>query len=169
MKKIFLLLLSLFLISCSKNSHEEFKSLDENALSQKIIEFQNNNETDKVIDGINFFVDKYPKSEKTANYLKILATIYAGNKKNFNQAITLYKKIIKQYPESKVAPDAYFALGFIYSNELKDYNNAKLYYTEFINKFPDHEAIESAKFEVQYLGKSEEEILNSLQNNLSGQ
>jgi TolA-binding protein len=166
MKKLAFLLPALFLISCGNNS--EFSSLDEEALNQKIIGLQNNNETEKIIEGINVFVDKYPESKKTADYLRTLATIYANEKKNFNQAITLYKKIINKYPESKVAPDAYFSLGFIYSNELKDYNNAKVYYTEFINKFPNHEAVESAKFELQYLGKSEDEILNILQNNVSG-
>jgi len=169
MKKIVVMLMSIFLISCGDKSSEEFKLLDENALSEKIIELQNNNETDKVIEGIKFFVDKYPQSERSAEYLKTLGIIYSGDKKNYNQAITVYKKIINQYPESKVTADAYFALGFIYSNQLKDYNNAKLYYTEFINKFPEHEAVESAKFEIQYLGKSEEEILNSIQKKISGE
>ena len=167
MKKLICLLLALFLISFGKDSSEEFKSLDEEALSQKIIELQNNKEIERVITGMNVFVDKFPKSERTADYLKGLAVLYVSNKKDFNQAITLYKKIINKYPESNVAPDAYFALGFIYSNDLKDYNNAKLYYTEFINKFPEHEAVESAKFELQYLGKSEEEVLDFLQSKLS--
>jgi len=164
MKILTLLFLALFLVSCG-NSSGEFSSLNENELSKKILELQNNNETDKIIDGMNIFIDKYPNSKKTPDYLKTLATIYAGSKKNFNQAITLYKKIINKYPKSEVTPDAYFALGFIYNNELQDYNNAKLYYTEFINKFPNHEAIESAKFELQFLGKSEDEILKALQNN----
>jgi len=169
MKKLVFLFIALFLMSCGNNSSKEFSSLDENALSQKILELQDNNEKEKVITALNVFVDKYPQSEKTADYLKVLAAIYAGDKKNINQAITLYKKIINKYPESKVVPEVYFTLGFIYSNNLKDYNNAKLYYTEFIKKFPDHEAVESAKFEVQHLGKSEEEVLNSLQNSISGE
>jgi outer membrane protein assembly factor BamD (BamD/ComL family) len=168
MKKSVFLLLALFLISCGSDSSKEFSSLNEEALSQKIMELQNNNEIDKTISAINVFVDKYPESENAANYLKLLAAIYANDKNNVNQAITVYKKIINKYPESNIAPETYFALGFIYSTELKDYNSAKLYYTEFINKFPDHEAVESAKFEIQHLGKSEEEILNSLQNRLPG-
>lgn len=169
MKKLAFLFITIFLISCGNKSSKEFASLDEETLSQKITELQNSDQTEKFIDALNFFVDKYPQNEKTPDYLKALASIHANYRKNINQAITLYKKIINKYPESNAAPDAYFTLGFIYSNELKDYNSAKSYYNEFINKFPEHEAVESAKFEVQHMGKSEEEILKSLESTISGQ
>lgn len=164
MKK-FLSLMTLFLLfSCGKNESDNLKSLNENELIAKMNEFYNNKDFIKTAECINIFVEKFPQDPKSPIYLKNLALIYTNDIKDINLAITQYKKIINQYPNSNEAPNAYFTLGFIYANELKDFTNAKYYYEEFIKRFPNHEAIESAKFELANLGKSPEEIINTIQN-----
>jgi outer membrane protein assembly factor BamD (BamD/ComL family) len=168
MKKLFLLVLSLIIISCGKKNEEDLNSLNENELSAKISEFYQKHDLHKVIECINIFVNKFPQSEKAPEQLKNLALIYSNEMKDMNQAITQYKRIINDFPQSKESPNAYFTLGFIYSNELKDYSNAKFYYEEFIKRFPNHEAASSAKFELETLGKGTEEILNKLQNSETG-
>jgi outer membrane protein assembly factor BamD (BamD/ComL family) len=168
MKKLFLFVLSLIIISCGKKDSVDLNALNEDDLTAKINEFYQNKDFTKTIESINIFVTRFPQSPKAAENLKNLALIYTNDLKDMNSAITQYKRIIKDFPQSKECPNAYFTLGFIYNNELKDLSNAKFYYEEFIKLYPDHEAAQSAKFELENLGKNTDEIINKLQMNETG-
>jgi hypothetical protein len=50
----------------------------------------------------------------------------------------------------------------VYENSLQDYGKAKTVYTEFIRKYPESELVEDARISIRNLGKSPEEILESL-------
>jgi outer membrane protein assembly factor BamD (BamD/ComL family) len=55
-----------------------------------------------------------------------------------------------------------FMQAYVYENSLQDYGKAKTVYTEFIRKYPESELVEDARISIRNLGKSPEEILESL-------
>ena len=58
---------------------------------------------------------------------------------------------------------ALFMKAFLFDESLKDVENARKYYQEFIDKYPNHEFAKQAKLLMENLGKSQEEVLKSLQ------
>jgi TolA-binding protein len=78
------------------------------------------------------------------------------------KALSLYDWILEQYPDHEKAPQALFLKAFTYDNNLNDTANARKNYTAFLEKFPEDEFADDTKFLLENLGKSDEEILESL-------
>lgn len=60
---------------------------------------------------------------------------------NFNDAIKIYRKILKVYPESPNSYRALFLSGLLYSQNLKDDKKAKETFQEFLEKYPNGEKL----------------------------
>ena len=76
----------------------------------------------------------------------------------FNEAVTVYEKLIDTFPESENRSKAVFMLGFLYANELNEPAQGGNYYRMMLEEYPDHELAVSAKFELDNLGKNSAEI-----------
>ncbi|MCB0572435.1 MAG: tetratricopeptide repeat protein [Phaeodactylibacter sp.] len=81
----------------------------------------------------------------------------------FTKALKLYEKINTRYPEYEKAPLALFMRAFTLDNDLKRYDEARVLYEEFLAKYPDHDFAEDARAVLENLGKTDEEILQMLE------
>ncbi len=89
----------------------------------------------------------------------------ARSMRTFPKAMSLYDWLIKDYPDHEKTPTAMFIKGFILEQDYDLIDEAREVYTEFLIKFPEHEMAESAQFLLNNLGKSDEEILQSIESN----
>ncbi len=101
--------------------------------------------------------------EEAAKALYKAAGIYHSVLRQPHKALSLYQQIGMHFSETKIAAQAAFLYAYILANEIKNYEMAKKAYYAFIQKYPNHPLVEAAKQELQVLGKSPEEILDSLQ------
>ena len=84
------------------------------------------------------------------------------------KAIELFDWLTTQYPQHPRGITALFLKGFVIDNDLKDYTRAGEVYNEFLTRYPTHEFAESAKFMLQNLGKSDEELIQMLEEKNKG-
>ncbi len=76
----------------------------------------------------------------------------------YQEAVSVYNKLIKKYPQSKFAPQAQFMIGFIYANEVQDLDLAAKAYEKFLLVYPDHDMAKDAKWELDHLGEDINDI-----------
>jgi TolA-binding protein len=157
-KYLFLVLISLFVISCSKITDQEYfdqanKFLKENKINEAITSFEN-------------LVNDYPESDITTKALVQLASIYQNQsvkniktEESFNRAQKYFMQVYEKYPDSEEAPKSLFMAGYILANDLQKYDDATKSYSLFIEKYPSHPLAVSAKEELDNMGLSPEEIL----------
>ena len=87
----------------------------------------------------------------------------ARSLQTLDKALFLYDWIIKKYPEHPRAAQSLFLKAFTLDNDLNQFEEAKKLYEEFLQKYPKNEFAPSAQFLLDNLGKSDEELLESLQ------
>lgn len=111
----------------------------------------------------------FPKSALASEALFEAAKLYQsksipGMSDNaaYEKAVESYTSVYEKYPDSPEAPLAMFMTGFLYANEMKQYQAAKTAFEKFLKQYPEHEMAESARLEIQNMGKSPEELLNSV-------
>lgn len=64
-----------------------------------------------------------------------------SEKGNFNDAIKIYRRILKLYPQSPNSYRALFLIGLVYSQDLKDDKKANTIFQEFLEKYPNGEEL----------------------------
>ena len=80
-------------------------------------------------------------SEKKSEQ-QLYAEAQAYSKKgNFNDAIEVYRKILKLYPDSQNSYRALFLMGLVYSKDLKDEKKAETIFQKFSEKYPNGEEL----------------------------
>jgi TolA-binding protein len=99
---------------------------------------------------------------KAAEYLHKGAET-ARSLQTIDKAILLYDWIIERYPDHPRAAQSLFLKAFTLDNNLKNYDEARALYEEFLKKYPENEFVASAQFLLENLGKSDEELLETLQ------
>ena len=87
----------------------------------------------------------------------------SGSLGQSNAALAIYDWILKYYPDHARTPQALFLKAFTYDSGLKDFDNARIYYQQFLDKYPTDDFAPSAKFLLDNLGKDDEELLKTLQ------
>jgi len=81
---------------------------------------------------------------------------------NPRKAIAIYDNILKMFPNHDLAPESLFMKGFLLDSELGKINDARQIYQKFINKYPNNEFADDTAFLLKNLGKSDNEILETL-------
>ncbi len=81
-----------------------------------------------------------------------------------DKALEYYEQVYTNYPNDKYASEALFMHAFTLDNDLKRYDEAKVLYETFLKKYPKDDFTDDAQFLLKNLGKSEEEIFQSLEN-----
>ncbi len=159
-KVIWIFVLSVLVISCSKTSDEDLYKLG--------IEELKNNNIEQAYKYFEQLVDEHPQSELAAESLFLMADILQNKPadkeiqiENYKKSVELYLKVQYDFSNSEKAPQALFMAGFVASELLKDYDAAAMHYKRFIKIYPDHELAVSVREEINNLGKTPEEILTS--------
>ena len=81
----------------------------------------------------------------------------------FISACTIEEEFSEEFPDHERAPTVLFIKGFMLEQEFRQTDEARAIYEEFLIKYPDDQMANSAKFLLENLGKSDEEILQSLE------
>ncbi len=79
------------------------------------------------------------------------------------KALSIYEWISDQYSQHPKAPQALFLRAFTLDNELQQKDRAKSLYEKFIAEYPNDEFADDAAFLLENLGKSNEEIIQSFE------
>lgn len=116
----------------------------------------------KYVDGAEAYALIKPEDKNTPKYLYQAAEI-ARSLRTMPKAMSLYDWILDKYPDHEKSPTVMFIKGFILEQEFKQEEEAKALYQQFIERYPDHEMASSAKFLLENIGKSDEEILQSIE------
>ena len=114
------------------------------------------------INNCEMFALVNPNDKRTPNYLDAAAQL-AHRMHMFGKALDLYDWILEKHPDYEKASTAMFVKGFILDSELKRYDEARQVYTEFLEKYPETMLARDVKTSLEFLGKSDEEILQALQ------
>ncbi len=87
----------------------------------------------------------------------------ARSLQTLDKALFLYDWIMDRYPDHPRAAQSLFLKAFTLDNDLNQFEEARKLYEEFLQKYPNNEFAPSAQFLLENLGKSDEELLESLQ------
>ena len=122
----------------------------------------NKNKGQMYVDVCEAYALGLPDSDQAPVNLYKAAEI-ARTLRTFPKTLSIYDWIINKYPAFDKAPTALFLKGFIIENELKNTKLAKSMYEEFLQKYPSHDLADDVKFLVENIGKSNEEILQLIE------
>lgn len=171
MKFLPLVMLAMFLVSCSqqsKRTEDQYINDAKTKLDEK--------KFDEAVADYRELLKNYPKSDKAIFAYNQIAGIQIENLKNYEGAISTYKELAAAFPDKKEAKQALFMVAFIYDETLKDKENAKASYKSFLEKYPtdtdpNDKMSESAKTMLQVLesGKSIEDMIQQKINEMGGQ
>ncbi len=157
-KYLFLVLIPLLIISCSKTSDQEY--FDQ---AKKLLDEQ---KTEEAVQTLQSLINEYPESKIAPKALIQLAQLYQNQLdknfkiiESFNEAEKYFMQVYEKYPDSEEAPKALFMSGFILANDLMKYDEATSRYKLFLEKYPSHPLAVSAKEELDNMGLTPEEIL----------
>jgi len=79
------------------------------------------------------------------------------------KAMSIYDWLLEEYPDYEKTPTVYFLKGFMLENNVEDKEGAREIYSDFLAKYPDHDMADDVKFLLANLDKSDEEILEILE------
>ena len=104
------------------------------------------------------FSQDYPKDDKSADYLFKAAGISRATGQ-YKKAISFYERVYNKYPDYTYAIEALYQQGLVYDDHLNDSARARNIYEAVIEKYPAHQYAKDAKQLIEYLGKSDEELI----------
>jgi len=116
----------------------------------------------KYVDACEAFGLGYPNHPDAAENIFKAAEV-AKSLRTFNKSLSLYDWVIDKYPTSDKAATSLFLKGFIIENNLGNDEKAKELYNKFISTYPDHDLADDVAFLIENLGKSDEEILEMIE------
>lgn len=103
-----------------------------------------------------------PQAESTPEFLFKAAEV-AKSIQTFTKSLSIYDWLIEKYPSYEKTPTSMFLKGFIIENNLGSDSLALVAYNDFIAKYPNDDLVDDAQFLIQNLGKSDEEILEMIE------
>jgi TolA-binding protein len=168
MKRIsFIIIVAIMLGSCS-NKEEKNKKLAnivkmENRFSQSL----NSQKFDAVLarelaDEYVKFSNEFKSDTNTPRMLYKAAILNLKYIPDQNKAVDLFIRLKERYPKYKDTPMALYTAAYIYNDLLKNTEKAKECYELLIKDYPDHYLTKEAKVLVQFVGKSDEQLLNAI-------
>ena len=81
---------------------------------------------------------------------------------DYQGAAGVFERIHDDYPEFSKSGEALFMLAFTYDENLRDYDRARELYERFLEENPDHTFADDTEMLLKNLGKTDEEMLQSL-------
>lgn len=162
---IFILTISLFLSSCLSEQQklkQEIESIEYD-LKNKVFMRTPDSLFEAVINMRNSYMVIYPTD--TAVVLPFMQRNIqdAFAIENYDLAEQALVQYIDSFPEAKDTPIKRFILGFeVYEKGMKRNEKAEEVYLSFIHDYPDHPLLTDVLAALEFLGKSDEEVLEML-------
>lgn len=156
-------LLALSLWSCENDQQEGLAYLD-SMLDQLTNEQTGRikpNEARVYIDTVEQFVINHPDVKESPQLLYKAAEV-ARSIQEYSKSLAFYAKIEADFPQYEKAPKALFMQAFTYGEDLGNEVKAKELYEAFIAKYPNDDFVDDAQILIETMGKTDEEILESL-------
>lgn len=91
------------------------------------------------------------------------ALIYINEQGDPVKAATTYELVSEKYPDSEWGHKGLFAAGYTYANDIANLERGRAAYEKYLKQYPDSSMAETVRFELENLGKSAEELLQSIQ------
>ncbi len=165
MRKIslFILVILFAVIACTNKRENKLCQIKE---LEKISFFNENGKIDKLkadnlIKAYISFAKTFPSDTLSPAFMFNAAQVYVAIE-DFNKAIETFNYIIDRYPSHSIVPQCLFVKAGIYENNLHNLVEAKKIYEEIIKKYPNHPLSRDAKVLINNLGKSPDELLQSI-------
>ncbi len=83
------------------------------------------------------------------------AAVGAQRMEKYEDAISLFERLLEEYPQAEKLPDAYYALGVLYQDQRKDFTKAIDMYTKLYESYPESPTASNALFMVGFLQHNE--------------
>ena len=122
---------------------------------------QRQSEAFAVVSCYKLFADKYRDDARAAEYLFRGGDVAVGLKQ-YTLALHFYERIYKDFPDYDKRPMALFLQAFIKDSYMKDFEEARALYEQCIEEFPNDRVAEDSKGALEFLGLSEEELIERL-------
>lgn len=103
-----------------------------------------------------------PCNPKSPDFLYRAGEI-ARSIRTLPKAMSIYDWLLEEYPDFEKTPTVYFLKGFMLENNANDKDGAREIYTDFLRKYPEHEMADDVRFLVENLDKTDEQILELLE------
>lgn len=152
---IFLLALPLLIIGCAGED-----ATDLLAQAKKLRESGKENEALALYEQIT---REYADAPQTPEAMYQCAVLYFTVQKDPVKAATTYELVAETFPQSEWGHRGLFAAGFTYANEIGNLERGRLAYEKYLAQYADSSMAATARFELENLGKSAEELLESIQ------
>ena len=102
------------------------------------------------------------KEKEKGSELELFAQAQEFQKdEKFEDAIGVYRKIVRDFSDTRQGANSQFMIGFIYANHLSDSTQARIELQRFLDNFSavaDSGLIAGAEFELRFMGKDIEDI-----------
>ena len=156
MKKIIILIIALYFISCSESLNKNADALwndgqkhrSEKKLKESIISYKT-------------LIEKYPSNTLAAKAQFQIADIYLNDVKDFDYAVEEFQKVVDKFPENEFSKKSLFMIAYVYNNYLNSYSDAIDIYNLFVESYPNDDLIPSVEFELDGL-KNIQSTIDSL-------
>lgn len=157
MKKPYLLLFlaAFLLVGCSGQ--------DASDLMQQAAKLQQEGKTAEALALYEQITKEYDDAAVAPEAMFRCALIYVNEQQDPIKAATTYELLAERYPDSEWGHKGLFAAAYTYANEIGNLQRARESYEKYLKQYPDSSMAETARFELDNLGKSPEELLESLQ------
>lgn len=159
--KIALAMAALLVVACGPNHDKELKRINEMEDTLRQAEFVADPATSRrMMNTYLQFVDHFPQDSMAAVYL-YRASDLAFNIGCFDTTIRCLYRIVDDYPEFEEASTCYYLIGNAYE-EYGKLDSAVQAYQDYLKFYPDQPFAESAQSAIENIGKSPEEMLQSI-------
>ncbi|MBR9977834.1 MAG: tetratricopeptide repeat protein [Bacteroidetes bacterium] len=105
----------------------------------------------------------HENSPEAPEAMYVSAQMYFNEQRDPVKAATTYELIAEKYPESSWAHRGLFSAAYTYANDIRNLERARIAYERYLTQYPDSSMAATAQFELENLGKSPEELLESMQ------
>ncbi len=114
---------------------------------------------------VGLYEEAYQQSDEPEEKLKYLWKSGETSRalRDYTKAENAFVEIYEKYPESEQASKALFMHAFMMDEDLKAFDKARGLYENFLSRYPDSDFTDDAQFLLQHLGKTDEEMLEFLQ------
>lgn len=136
---------------------------DASDLMNQAAELQKDGKSSEALTLYEQVVKDYADAPEAPEAIFRSALIYINEQKDPVKAATAYELVAEKYPDSKWGHQGLFAAGYTYANDIRNLDRAKEAYQKYLKLYPDSSMAQTVQFELENLGKSPEDILESLQ------
>ncbi|MDX9760355.1 MAG: tetratricopeptide repeat protein [Bacteroidota bacterium] len=105
----------------------------------------------------------YAESPQAPEAMYHCAVLYFKEQMDPIKAATTYELVAEKFPQTEWGHRGLFAAAYTYANEIGNLERGRHAYEKYLAQYADSSMAETVRFELENLGKSAEELLESIQ------